>query len=99
MIRRRSHSAVLGIGLVVAMTASAQAQSWNLYNGDTSLATIPFASGAMSPTNAATVDLEVGGASKPTPFVMDTGSTGIVVTPDNFKPGRNDVYVGQGSQT
>jgi autotransporter-associated beta strand protein len=99
MIRRRSHGAVLGLGLVVAMMTSAQAQSWNLYDGDTSLPTIPFANGAMSPTNAATVSLAVGSALSPTPFVMDTGSTGIVVTPDRFTPGPNDVYVGQGSQT
>jgi autotransporter-associated beta strand protein len=99
MIRRKSHGAVLGVGLLVAMTASARAQSWNLYNGDTSIPTISFTNGPMSPTKAAKVDLELGNASKPTPFVMDTGSTGIVVTPDHFTPGPNDVYVGQGSQT
>jgi hypothetical protein len=50
-------------------------------------------------TTAATVDLTVGAASSPTPFVMDTGSTGIVVSSDHFSPGPNDKYVGQGSQT
>jgi autotransporter-associated beta strand protein len=99
MIRRRSYVAILGVGLVVATMTSAQAQSWNLYNGYTSLPAITFAGGPMSSTNAATVDLEVGAASSPTPFVMDTGSTGIVVTPDHFTRGPNDVYVGQGSQT
>ena len=98
MIRRKSHGAVLGVGLLVAMTASARAQSWNLYNGDTSIPTISFTNGPMSPTKAAKVDLELGNASKPTPFVMDTGSTGIVVTPDHFTPGPNDVYVGQGAE-
>ena len=70
MIRRRSHGAVLGIGLLAAMTVAAQSQSWNLYNGDTSLPTIPFVGGAMSPTKAASVDLALGSASSPTPFVM-----------------------------
>ena len=99
MIRRRSHGAVLGIGLLAAMTVAAQSQSWNLYNGDTSLPTIPFVGGAMSPTKAASVDLALGSASSPTPFVMDTGSTGIVVSSNFFTPGPNDVYVGQGTQT
>ncbi|SJZ69220.1 hypothetical protein SAMN02745126_01917, partial [Enhydrobacter aerosaccus] len=31
-------------------------------------------------------------------FVMDTGSTGIIVSGDNFKPGPGDVYVGPGQQ-
>ena len=89
MIRRRSHGAVLGIGLLAAMTVAAQSQSWNLYNGDTSLPTIPFVGGAMSPTKAASVDLALGSASSPTPFVMDTGSTGIVVSSNFFTPGPN----------
>ena len=99
MIRRRSHGAVLGVGLLAAMTVAAQSQSWNLYNGDTSLPTISFVGGAMSPTKAASVDLALGSASSPTPFVMDTGSTGIVVSSNFFTPGPNDVYVGQGTQT
>ena len=97
MIRRRSHATILGVGLVVAMMTSAQAQSWSLYDGYTSLPTIPFVDGPMSPTKTAEVDLAVGGASRPTPFVMDTGSTGIVVSPDYFKRG-NARYVGKGEQ-
>src|ERR1700761_8309515 len=79
LIKQILHSAGLGAGLAVAMMASAQAQSWSLYDGYTSLPTIPFVNGPMSPTKTAKVDLEVGGAKKPIPFVMDTGSTGIVV--------------------
>jgi len=76
---------------------SAQAQSWSLYDGYTSLPTIPFVDGPMSPTKTAEVELAVGGALRPTPFVMDTGSTGIVVSPDYFKRG-NARYVGKGEQ-
>ena len=71
MIRRRSYAVILAIGLVVATMTSAQAQSWNLYGGYTSLPTIPFVSGQMNSngsTNAATVDLTVGAASSATPF-------------------------------
>src|SRR5215472_9916457 len=99
MIGRRSYVAILSVALVVAMMTSAAAQSWNLYNGYTSLPTISFVNGPMSPTNPATVNLAVGGASSPTSFLMDTGSTGIVVSSDHFTPGPNTVYVGQGSQT
>ena len=98
MIGQKSRVTFLSAGLVIAMMASAEAQSWSLYDGYTSLPTIPFVGGAMSPTHAAKVDLAVGGASRPTPFVMDTGSTGIVVSPDYFKRGPDDVYVGKGKQ-
>ena len=98
MIGQKSRVTFLSAGLVVAMMASAEAQSWSLYDGYTSLPTIPFVGGAMSSTHAAKVDLAVGGASRPTPFVMDTGSTGIVVSPDYFKRGPDDVYVGKGKQ-
>jgi autotransporter-associated beta strand protein len=99
MIRQRLYAAILSVALVAAMTTSALAQSWNLYSGYTSLPTISFAGGSMSPTNPATVNLAIGGASSTTPFVMDTGSTGIVVSSDYFTPGPNSVYVGKGSQT
>ena len=98
MIGQKSRVTFLSAGLVVAMMASAEAQSWSLYDGYTSLPTIPFVGGAMSSIHAAKVDLAVGGASRLTPFVMDTGSTGIVVSPDYFKRGPDDVYVGKGKQ-
>jgi autotransporter-associated beta strand protein len=98
LIKQILHSAGLGAGLAVAMMASAQAQSWSLYDGYTSLPTIPFVNGPMSPTKTAKVDLEVGGAKKPIPFVMDTGSTGIVVSKKYFKREPGDVYIGKGKQ-
>ena len=77
--------------------AQAQAQSWNYYGAYTSLPTIAFANGPMSTTNGANIFLSMTG-SNPTKFVMDTGSTGIIVSPDNFKPGPNGKAVGTGSQ-
>jgi len=87
----------MGLWLVIAVSAPASAQSWNLYGGYTSLPKISFADGAMSTTNGASVYLTMTGKS-PTKFVVDTGSTGIIVTPDNFTPGPNDRAVGTGSQ-
>jgi len=80
----------------VASSSPAQAQPFNLYNGYTSLPTIPFADGPMGANNGASVYLTMSG-SNPTKFVMDTGSTGILVSPEIFKPGPNDVAVGPGS--
>ncbi|NDH60295.1 MAG: hypothetical protein EBY18_01310 [Alphaproteobacteria bacterium] len=88
-------SAVLASAL--AAGAPARAQSWNLYGGYTSLPTIAFADGPMGTSTGASVYLSMTG-SNPTKFVMDTGSTGIIVSPDNFKPGPNDLAVGTGSQ-
>ena len=87
----------MGLWLAIAVSAPAFAQSWNLYGGYTSLPTISFADGAMSTTNGASIYLTMTGGN-PTKFVMDTGSTGIIVTPDNFTPGPNDRAVGTGSQ-
>jgi hypothetical protein len=98
MMGRRSYVAFLSVALVVAMMTPAAAQSWNLYNGYTSLPTIPFVNGPMSPSNAATIDLTVGATSSPTPFVMDTGSTGIVVSSNYFNT-TGAKLIGQGSQT
>ena len=98
MIRRRSCAAVLSAGLIVATMTPAKAQSWNLYNGDTTSLTIPFVGGSMSSTNGATVNLSVGGGQLAA-YTVDTGSTGIVVSSQYFTPGPNDVYVGQGNQT
>ncbi len=85
------------MAIAFASSVPARAQNWNLYGGYNSLPAISFAYGPMSTNNGASVMMTMTGAN-PTPFVMDTGSTGILVSPDNFKPGPNDVAVGTGSQ-
>ncbi|MFO1159361.1 MAG: autotransporter domain-containing protein [Reyranellaceae bacterium] len=98
MLRKIAIAAGLLAAGLVQGAAFAQPTGWNYYNGYTSLPTIPFASGAMSSTNGASVFLQMNGGS-PTPFTMDTGSTGIVVSPDYFRPGPNDINQGPGSVT
>jgi autotransporter-associated beta strand protein len=98
MNRPKPRVTVLSVGLFAATIASAHAQSWSLYDDYTSLSTIPFVKGPISSGKPAKVDLEVGDAKTPIPFVMDTGSTGIVVSKRYFKPGPNDKYVGNGKQ-
>ena len=94
---RRLAAGTALLAIAFAGSAPARAQNWNLYGGYNSLPAIPFAYGPMSTNNGASVMMTMTGAN-PTPFVMDTGSTGILVSPDNFKPGPNDVAVGTGSQ-
>lgn len=101
MARRVLAAAFAGLLAPLAATGPARAQSWNLYDSNVSLPTISFAGGAMSPTNAATVYLTMSGGTGSTltrAFTMDTGSTGIIATADNFTPGPNDVLIGPGTQ-
>jgi hypothetical protein len=93
---------VAGLLTIGGATGTAHAQaSWNLYSGYTTAPVfVPFAGGAMTSTNPGTVYLAVGtGNTSPSTFTMDTGSTGIVATSDNFKPGPNDKALGPGSIT
>ncbi len=96
----RPFVASLGLWLATALAApvSAQAPSWTLYDTYSSLPTISFADGAMSPANTASVYLKMSGIDEGKKFTMDTGSTGIVATSDRFKPGPNDVALGPGQQ-
>ena len=90
----KSSAAACGIVAGWLLCGSAQAQSWNTYDNYTAL-TIPFASGAMTASNPGQIYLQVGNGS-PTKFTMDTGSTGITATPDNYTPGPNDQNLGPG---
>jgi hypothetical protein len=83
-------------GLVAAWIfhGSVHAQSWNTYDNYNTV-TIPFTNGAMTASNPGQIYLQVGNGS-PTKFTMDTGSTGITATPDNYTPGPNDQNLGPG---
>lgn len=93
----------MAAGLLTAgiATGPAYAQAtWNTGTYTTAPVFIPFVGGTMSSSNPGTVDLKVGtGNTTTSAFTMDTGSTGIVATSDNFKPGPTDVAVGSGSIT
>jgi uncharacterized protein with beta-barrel porin domain len=88
----------MGAGLLTAfvMHAAAQAQpaGWNYYSGYTSLPTIPFAHGAMTPDRTASVFFNLNGTVSP--FTLDTGSTGIAATSGFYTPGPKDVALGPG---
>jgi hypothetical protein len=79
---------------------AALAQTTNLLaGGDTVF--VPYDNGLGGPTagNSPTVNLGFGDSSASTPFLMDTGSTGIVASADIFQPGPDAVNLGPGSQT
>jgi outer membrane autotransporter protein len=80
-----------------AASGPAHAQStWNLYDNYTSSIPINF----INPMNSTSggygkiyLNMSTVGSR---PFVMDTGSTGIVATPDNFTPKAGDINLGAG---
>jgi len=89
-------------------TAGAQSPpNWNLYEGYTSAPLISFKpmnykDGKKLETRPAQVSLSMsngtGSGSLTHGFTMDTGSTGIIASPDNFTPGPKDKAVGTGFQ-
>lgn len=83
--------------IVLAAPADrAAAQSSNLYDGGGSVK-IPYASGGVA--ESPTLHLSFDGADgPPVAFVMDTGSVGIIASPDNFTPGPNARNLGPGVQ-
>jgi uncharacterized protein with beta-barrel porin domain len=81
---------------MAATAMPAAAQSWNLYSGNPSVQT-SFANGPISTANAGP-ELFLTLSGHTTRFTMDTGSTGILATPDFFKPSKDDTLVGSGSQ-
>ncbi|MCX7355783.1 MAG: hypothetical protein NTY59_13320 [Alphaproteobacteria bacterium] len=93
--------AVLGLAAGILAWGGANgpawAQStWNLYDNYTSSIPINF----INPMNSTQggygkiyLNMSTVGSR---PFVMDTGSTGIVATPDNFTPRAGDINLGAG---
>src|SRR5437660_7610060 len=89
---------VAGISLTVMMAkSSTQAQSVNLYNGSTSVPFIAFTGGPMTATQGATLSLTVGNSAAGT-FTVDTGSNGILVSPDHFNS-TGLTQIGTGTET
>src|SRR5258708_4508651 len=79
---------------------AARAQTTNLLDGGDTVF-VPYDNGTSGPVsgNSPTVNLGFGNSSASTPFLMDTGSTGIVASADIFQPGPDAVNLGPGSQT
>ena len=83
-----------------AVPLAARAQSTNLLSGGDTVF-VSYDNGTNGPLagNSPTVNLGFGDSTAATPFLMDTGSTGIVASADLFQPGPGAVNLGPGSQT
>jgi hypothetical protein len=81
------------VGMLAALLA-APAMAQPDYRGLESL-DVPFANGPVAPGHVPQVWLKLRGA-EPHRFGMDTGSTGIVVAEEHFRPGPGDVPEGPG---
>ncbi|WP_424138068.1 autotransporter outer membrane beta-barrel domain-containing protein [Roseomonas chloroacetimidivorans] len=92
-----------GAGLIAAINlipaAEAQTAGWNLYAGSSSVF-VPFANGGTNTDLAhlPQIRLQSNNSQTTHDFVMDTGSVGIIATPDNYRPSSGAVLLGSGSQ-
>lgn len=87
----------LSILMVLLHPSIGQAQS--PYSGTTSVF-IPYVNAQENPNlqDSPTINLGFDGSGKYVPFIMDTGSVGIVASPDIFTPARGAKYLGSGQQ-
>src|SRR5687768_14722060 len=72
----------------------AHAQQWNFYSAGSQSFHVPFvaATSGENPNNRyVALSLPHEGELKRNNFVVDTGSLGLVATPQYFTPGKNDV--------
>lgn len=88
--------------LLAALSAlPAQAEGWNLYQGGRGVA-VPFHNAGTNRDLAASPTIALafpGFTPAAAAFTMDTGSTGIIASPDNFQPGPDAVRMGPGTLT
>jgi len=103
MAFKSGRSLWLALTMVVicgAAATTARAQSTNLLSGgDTVFVTYDNGTSGPMAGNSPYVNLGFGDSTASTPFLMDTGSTGIVASADIFQPGPDAVNLGPGSQT
>lgn len=107
---RRATGAFLGFAVAALhVPASAETSSpagtTGLYGNAPSI-DLQYVKGALNQAGkdspGAVLNLQVGSggtSGQYSQFIMDTGSTGIAVSSDYFKPGPNDKVVGQGTST
>ena len=92
--------ALMAVIVCGAAPGAGSAQTTNLLDGGDSVF-VPYDNGTSGPVSghSPTVNLGFGDSTASTPFLMDTGSTGIVASADIFQPGPDAVNMGAGSQT
>jgi outer membrane autotransporter protein len=93
--RARGAWALLAI-LFVYAPLPADAQSSNPYENGSTIE-IPYASGGLS--SSPTINLGFDGSGTFAEFTMDTGSVGLVASPNYFQPGPDSHNLGTGTQT
>lgn len=93
-MRRFAYAAAVQAMLLLLANAS-NAEDRNLYDGNASVY-IPYHSGGdfASPK----LQLAFDNSGVPVEFTMDTGSVGIIASPDNFHPTSANRYLGPGRQ-
>lgn len=94
-----SRAAAAALALLAALPA--QAEGWNLYDDGRSVL-VPYRNAGTNRdlAHAPSVALAFPGFTPATAaFTMDTGSTGIIASPDNFQPGPGAVALGPGTLT
>lgn len=72
--------------------------AWNMYGHHNTILEVEYALGPMSSSNTARINTRFPGFAMGQ-ATLDTGSTGIVVGSDHFRPGPNDIPLGPGSQS
>ncbi|MBI3197632.1 MAG: autotransporter-associated beta strand repeat-containing protein [Rhodospirillales bacterium] len=85
---------------MIAASMPASAQSWNLYPNSGTTFTLGYVD-PMSPSTPARIKILLPGgtSSDPIATIMDTGTTGIVVGSDHFKPTPGQQSFGTGTTT
>ena len=88
-------SSALAFLVVPLVAAPAQAQ-WNYYANASNSFYVPFVSGPSPDFRYVSLTLPFGSGTQTTPFVMDTGSLGILAGANAYRPGPGDVNLGSG---
>ncbi|WP_165585611.1 autotransporter outer membrane beta-barrel domain-containing protein [Roseococcus sp. SYP-B2431] len=100
-VSRKTATAAFAIGLLACQAPPGWAQGWSLYDGGQSA----FVSFHNAATNthlnfSPSIMLDFAGFTpSAAAFTMDTGSTGIVASPENFTPGPGAINMGAGELT
>lgn len=88
-------SFAIAVLYVIVGSSIAQAQTWNLYDGSSSVY-VEYQDGGH--VNSPELNIGFDNSGSYAQFTMDTGSVGMVASSDRFQPGPNSKYLGPGQQ-
>lgn len=91
--------AALGVTLAVGHPGPSFAQTWNMYGG-TGTVFVPYANATSNASlnDSPSLNLGFNGSASSARFTMDTGSVGIVASPNFFTPAAGAQNLGPGHQ-